>query len=165
VLAALFATGCPTVPATGAALDGAVGLDLGTGETSFVSLVDGGTIELVMGPQGGWHVWASTRIIGVDPNGRIIHYVAETTDGVVLAEASLALMTRFLTPIDGGWLRLGDRVIFPITGPADVVGRTIVLRVTLEDPAILDSGASDGGVARHAIASAMHVVTIVDDVP
>lgn len=146
--------------------DGATSfVELGTGETTFVPLVDGGTIELVHGPQGGYHVPVTSRIFGFDPEGRIVHYVAERPDGTVLAESSLALMTRRLTPDEGGWLRLGDRVIFDVTGPADVVGQTIVLRLTLEDPAILDTGATDGGVLRAAVATTEHTVTIVDMLP
>lgn len=166
LLAVTVLVGCPTTPSPHVGPDGATSfVELGTGDTSFVDLIDGGTIELVHGPQGGYHVWASCRIFGFDPNGRIVHYVVETPDGTVLAETSLALMTRWLTPDEGGWMRVGDRVIFDITGPADVVGDTVILRVALEDPEIADTGASDGGVMRAAVATAMHTVTIVDVLP
>ncbi len=169
LLAAALVVGCPTMPAhtpTHFGPDGATSfVELGTGETSYAPLIDGGTIELVHGPQGAYHVPVTCRIFGLDPEGRIVHYVAETPEGVVLGESSLALMTRRLTADEGGYLRVGDRVIFDITGPSDVVGHTIVLRLALEDPMILDGGASDGGVTRTALASAVHTVTIVDDLP
>ncbi len=161
-LACLLA-GCPVAPAPPhVGPDGATSfLELGTGESGFESLVDGGAIELVHGPQGGYHVWASCRIFGLDPEGRVLHYVVATPDGAVLADAPLALMTRYLTPDQGGWLRAGDRVIFGgITGPGDVVGRSVVLRVTLEEPAT----SGDGG-PRATLALAEHALTIVDALP
>jgi hypothetical protein len=166
---ALVLASCGPAPAPlhHVGLDGATRfLDLGTGETALVPLTDGGTIELIYGPQGGWHVWASVGIYGIDPQDRVIRYTATSTDGTVLASAGYALMTRNLVADGDGWLRLGDRVIFDgITGPSDVVGRTIVLRATLEESplAIGDAGAGlDAGVV---LASAEHTVTIVDDMP
>ena len=39
------------------------GIELGTGVSSFVDLPQtGGTLELVYGVQGGWHIEASVRI-------------------------------------------------------------------------------------------------------
>lgn len=129
--------------------------------------MEGGTIELVHGPQGGYHVLGSCHMFGLDPDGRIIHYVARTPEGVVLAESSLALMARALTPFEGGYERLGDRVIFDILSPSEVVGQTIVLSVTLEALGTSDTGASpsDGGVARTELASAHYTLTIVDAIP
>jgi len=46
---------------TGPAQSGEVTLELGTGERAFETLDEGETLELVYGPQGGYHVWVSVR--------------------------------------------------------------------------------------------------------
>ncbi len=41
-------------------------VEVGTGVAAFEPLVDGGEVELVFGPQGGFHVWTGVRLRGAD---------------------------------------------------------------------------------------------------
>ncbi len=115
-----------------ASLDGgAPALALGTGEAAFEPVAEGGELELVHGPQGGWHVVGAVRMGGFAPDGTVLTYTVR--DGATpLVEVPIALRTSRLVRDGAGYLKLGDLLIFPITGPADVVGHavTIEARVT-----------------------------------
>lgn len=173
LLLAVLLTGCPTPPAPRIGPDGATTfLEIGTGETGFTALADGDALELVYGPQGGYHVWGACGIYGIDPEGRVLHYTLR--DGAtreVLADLSLALTTRRLTATSGGWLRMGDRVIFPgVTEPSGLVGRDAVLAIALEEsrlPSDPGAAATDAGpeAPRPALARAEVHVHLVDALP
>jgi hypothetical protein len=47
-------------------------LEVGTGQDSFNSFVDGDTLALVSGCQGSQHVWTALRAWGIDPRGTIL---------------------------------------------------------------------------------------------
>jgi hypothetical protein len=116
----------------GAAATGAGWVTLGAVATSFVDLADGDPMELVAGPQGGYHVDVALRFGGMGPGGVVLSYdavdpatterVSFVTEGTVTAASVAAL--------DDGWERLGDRVVFDVRSPDEVVGRELVLRVT-----------------------------------
>ncbi len=172
VLLAVLLTGCPTPPAPRIGPDGAtMFVEVGTGETSFAPLADGDALELVYGPQGGYHVWGACGIYGIDPEGRVLHYtLRDATTGEVLADLSLALATRRLSATDGGWLRIGDRVIFPgVTEPSGLTGRDAVLSIALEESRLgaSDAGAAagDAGPSRPTLARAERAVHLVDALP
>lgn len=47
-------------------------IELGTGTARFEPLVDGQTLAMVRGAQGGWHLWVSIRSYGLDADaGRL----------------------------------------------------------------------------------------------
>ncbi|MBT8493344.1 MAG: hypothetical protein KJO07_09835 [Deltaproteobacteria bacterium] len=48
-------------------IEGPPRVELGSGESSFEPLVDGDEIEVVLGPQGGYHLVGSARVGGIDP--------------------------------------------------------------------------------------------------
>jgi hypothetical protein len=48
-------------------VEGPPRIELGTGESSFESLSDGDEIEVVLGPQGGFHLVGSARVGGIHP--------------------------------------------------------------------------------------------------
>lgn len=50
---------------------------LGTGEWMFEQLEDGQEVELVLGSQGGWHVWASVRAQGLEPDNVLFRIESE----------------------------------------------------------------------------------------
>ena len=110
-------------------------LELGTGETEFVALDNGDEVPLVYGPQGGWHVDTTARFGGIELDGASLTYVAtDPDDGAVLNYPYDAqLNPSLLQEIDGGWLRLGDRVVFDIGSDEEILGRDVRLEVTLTD--------------------------------
>jgi hypothetical protein len=42
-------------------------LEVGTGKDNFVTLRETDTIEIIHGPQGGWHLWGALRTKGLTP--------------------------------------------------------------------------------------------------
>jgi hypothetical protein len=125
----------PPAPALGqgsGAVTGEVWLELGTGRFSYEPLQD--EIEVVAGPQGGWHVDVSLRFGGFEPDGVVVVYDAvdaNTADAVSFTTVAQLSQTSVL-PADDGWERVGDRVVLDIATVDEVVGRDIVVRVTAE---------------------------------
>lgn len=111
-------------------------LEVGAGSTAFEPLADGDAIELVQGPQGGWHVDVAARFGGMSPDGLTLSYRA--FDGETGAEVAYPIVSalnedRVLHGPDG-YVRTGDRVVFDIDGPADVVGREVEIRIEARGP-------------------------------
>lgn len=48
--------------------------EIGTGDTAFEPLVDGQTVDLHMGCQGGYHVWGSVRARNLDPRSPVLDF-------------------------------------------------------------------------------------------
>ncbi len=112
-------------------------LGLGTGLTRWRALAEGDPIELVAGPQGGWHVDVSVRGAGVESEGlRLDYYAIDAESGDELSFVTSSQLTEGgVLPADEGWFRLGDRVVFDIDGPEDVVGRDVCLIVEISGAA------------------------------
>jgi len=106
-------------------------LELGTGVTGFEPLDDGDDIELVAGPQGGWHLDAALRFDGFGPSGVLLTYEALTTDAEAVSYVTEAtLQEGSVLPEDDGFVRLGDRVVLDIRSADEVFDTDVVLRVT-----------------------------------
>lgn len=141
-----FGTGCPddTAPADAAAdsgaadafrSDGAAGarVELGTGLANFVDIPRAGAdLELIAGPQGGWHLEATARLYDLNVEGLLLSYRIERAGTVISMPVEFALSERRLTRDGDRWLRAGDQVRFAITEPADVVGDVVELFVTAD---------------------------------
>ncbi len=111
-------------------------LVLGTGVTSFVEVAEGGDVELVNGPQGGWHVNVTMRIYGLDPQEltmRIEGYDAATDESIGIP-IERVLTERRVQPEEDHWLRVGDQLIFAIDSPAGVVGRDVRIESRVTTP-------------------------------
>jgi hypothetical protein len=132
ILALALLVGCPPPGGTdaGSVDAGPPSLELGTGESSFVPVVDGGEIELVHGPQGGWHAVGAVRMSGFDPDATVLTYTVVDA-GTAVVEVPIAILARRLVRDGVAYLKLGDLLIFPITGPADVVGHTVEIRASV----------------------------------
>lgn len=107
-------------------------VEIGIGRDSFESLVSDGDIELVAGPQGGWHVDLSVRLhrlAVVD-----VPLTFRTRDPDSQREIGYPFRT-FLTPAGvtelGGdaYERVGDRVVLIVEAPSEIVGRALVAEV------------------------------------
>ena len=109
-------------------------MELGVGRTAFASLSDGDPVELVAGPQGGWHLDVGLRFgAGSAHAGFRLVYDAVRLAGDPVSYTTVADLGPSAVLDDGdGWVRLGDRVVLDISSPTDVVGRVLVVRVTAE---------------------------------
>jgi hypothetical protein len=143
-LSVAFGTGCPddTTAADAAAdsgaadafrSDGGAGprVELGTGLANFVDIpATGADLELIAGPQGGWHLEATARLYDLTVEGLLLSYRIERGGTVISMPVEFALSERRLTRDGDRWLRAGDQVRFEITEPADVVGDVVEFIVT-----------------------------------
>lgn len=131
-------------------------VEIGTGESAFVPIpASGSSLELVMGPQGGWHVLLTCRFSGLSPDGLRLRYDVRE-DGVAAmlnVPAEYDLTRDRVTPDGTGFVRVGDRAVFDIVGPASVVGHTVTVRACLT-PAGGTTAACDS-----------RSVMIVDEIP
>lgn len=128
--------GCPPPSEPDAGFVGDAGppsLSVGTGESTFVPLVEGDALELVHGPQGGWHVIVSARMSGLEVDGAalVIEVLAAAGEDV-LARVSLSLLARRLERDGPSYLKLDNFLIFDVSGPSEIADRQVVVRARLE---------------------------------
>lgn len=129
-------------------------VEIGTGITSFVDIADGADVELVNGPQGGWHVDVALRLYDVNPQEltmRIEGYDATSGDPVGVPIERI-LTERRVQPEGDHWLRVGDQLIFAIEGPDEVTDTDVRIEARITTP-------------EGAMATAQKVVHVIDDVP
>lgn len=104
-------------------------LELGTGTARFASIEDGDELPMIKGAQGGWHVWVSVRVAGLeDPTGSLVieHQPADESEP---AEAFRAGANFDPADAEGRRASLGWTAIF--SDPSCSVGRLHRIRVTL----------------------------------
>ena len=106
-------------------------VEIGTGLTDFAPIPEGGEVELVMGPQGGWHIEIATRLYGLEPmdlNLRLQGFDAET--GSLITIVVERVLTRRRVRDEGDhYLRLGDQLVFEIGDPSEVIGKRVRIEV------------------------------------
>lgn len=105
-------------------------IELGAGTANFVPIGD--TMELVAGPQGGWHLNVTCRLYELDLDGITLSYRIEREGVMVSMPLSLELAENRFVREGDHWLRAGDFVVFDITMPSDVVGDTVTITVTAD---------------------------------
>ena len=142
-------------PDVGAGVDASVGrIEIGTGLTEFIEVADGGDVELVMGPQGGWHVDVALRLYDLDPMDMQLviegFYVEDDESATIEIERLLTL--RRVRDEGDHYLRVGDQLVFTVTDGSQVEGRDIRIEVQAIQ--------ADGGVGR-----ASKVIHVVDLMP
>ena len=111
-------------------------LELGTGVTTFVDIADGADVELVNGPQGGWHVDVTMRIYDVDPQEllmRIEGYDVATGESIGIP-IERVLTERRVQREGDHWVRLGDQLIFAITSAAEVTETDVRIEARVTSP-------------------------------
>ncbi len=136
-----FVVGSPTPALRAGDGPGAVSdpwLELGVGRLTFVPLDDDADIELVMGPQGGWHLDVTVRFGGFSPDGVPLSYTAKDAEtGAVLSYPMDVVIAPFSVLEQGdAWVRVADRVVLDIDSPSDVVGRRVVVEAVAQVGAI-----------------------------
>lgn len=111
---------------------GPIAIELGTGADAFRPLPEGSDLEVVHGPQGGWHVELSARLGGLDPDGGLLRFQIVDDGGVLVAETRIAVYARRLDRDGCAYLRHGDIVVLSLPDPPEVLGEDVTARVILE---------------------------------
>ncbi|MGE0786190.1 MAG: hypothetical protein AB7S26_10910 [Sandaracinaceae bacterium] len=132
VLAAVVLVGCaasePPVPAS---------LELGTGSWRFEPLTDGDTVPLIHGAQGGYHMWTSVRVPGVDTES--LQLTIELQPADESAPVQRDDLGVFLEPPDDEGVRSAVGLTAIFNDPGCAVGALYRVKVstTLDDGTIL----------------------------
>lgn len=125
-------------PAANDASPGAI--ELGTGQDRFEDLPrEGGHVELVHGPQGGWHVYGRVRLRGVTPDVYLTFSLVPEAGGapVNLANETVRRQERRgLTLVGDAYESSYGELVILADGvrPPDVVGRRFRFGVRVERP-------------------------------
>jgi len=119
--------------------------EIGTGTEAFEPLGPGSTMELVHGPQGGYHVAISFRIWGIDPEGLLIqaHGYDAVTGEEITIPAERVLTARRVSVEGDHLLRLGDRLIFTTTDPTTIYPADAGMGTNLRLTAVLTPAIGD----------------------
>lgn len=121
----------PTLPSGSDEVFGDPFIELGSGYPDFEPLADGQSVELVAGPQGGWHIDTAVWFGGFGPNGVTLTYDAVDTSAQRVSYITQGeLYETNVLDADEGWYRVGDRVVMDIDSADEVVGQELILRVT-----------------------------------
>jgi hypothetical protein len=123
----LAVTGCSDVDS------GPPWIELGAGLDSFRSLSEGDSLSLVHGAQGGWHIDLALRFGGFGPDGVHLSYSAsDPENGDELSFVTEALLQeRLVSPVDQGWERLGDRLVFDVDSADQVIDQELLIEVVV----------------------------------
>ena len=107
---------------------------VGSGKDSYAAMADGATVEIIHGPQGGYHLWGAFRVTGI-ASGRVsVTYVVSRD---TLPATPLSSTTYEVVP----FARAGGREWAGLIGyvPNDQLEATanqpVVLSMTLTDAA------------------------------
>ncbi len=123
--ALLLSSGCSGAPAS----EGDPWIELGVGRQAWEPI--GPDVELVFGPQGGWHVDLALRFGGWDPDGLALEYraVDVETDEPISFLTTAVLSEASVLSGEEAWERVGDRVVFDIDSDEDVLARAVRFEV------------------------------------
>jgi hypothetical protein len=119
-------------------------VQVGTGQTDYLPLTNGQTVQMELGPQGGHHVWIGVRQRNLKQSGSVTKITStQPGTGVVGPQTSFAFT---FDPDEGGFCKLaGLRYQVDVDG-ADYhqfLGKPLDVTVTIKDA----SGALGSGVA------------------
>lgn len=119
-------------------------IELGTGQSAWQDLPAGSVtaVELIHGPQGGYHFFARVRFSGIEPPVLVSFRVTALDNASVLNDPEDRIRLRpglGLNPHGTGWESSNAQLVIltAITSPSQVVGRRCRLEVrveTLDDP-------------------------------
>ncbi len=122
------------VDGDGCAVGGAPTLTIGTGETAYAALGD--TLELVHGPQGGYHVLIGFEATHLDTSAFAIGLVEGTIGGEIVARTAPYLDFR-CNPETGTLQSWGTLLIYPLL-PEELDNEETHLTATVTDAAGLE---------------------------
>lgn len=115
----------------GQIVDGAQAvLELGTGSRTFAPLADGDEVPIIHGPQGGWHLWGSLRVQGLQPKRLAVTFDVSLEGPPALGLSSNSY-TLDLVKSGSAWQWSGLLGLVPDPVPVD--GRVVVLSMAVTD--------------------------------
>lgn len=131
-------------------------LDLGTGQSAWEPLADGSNVELIHGPQGGYHLFARIRQQQLGADVQVTFNVTPVAGGAPVNDPTdriRLLEGRGLVRTSQGWETSSALLVILVTirAPAEVVGRRFTLEATVSPTG---SGSS---------ATVRRTITIVDE--
>ena len=122
-LLALTGAGCAEAPPHESAA-----IELGTGSWRFEPLEDGQEVELVRGAQGGWHMWISVRVRGLEGDALPLRLTMQPADeSAPPSETEIRL--RLDLADDEGWRKLVGYTGV-VNEPSCLVGELMRVRVS-----------------------------------
>ncbi len=129
-------------------------IELGTGTASFIPLAPAADIELVHGPQGGYHLETAVRLFIAHPEALSLRYEAiRFPSRAPLGETVLAVTPARVVREGDHFVKTGDIVVITaLSDPTNVVGEEIEIVAILLD--------RDGELARDR-----RVLRVVDERP
>lgn len=115
-LLALVLCGCGVAPMPPGPVDAGCGgarLEMGSDapDGGFVAISNGQDLSIVMGPQGGFHLFVSVQAFGLPRTGTLA-WTLRSSGGELLGTRSLDLEYAFLTDLECGWERRQDALVF-----------------------------------------------------
>ena len=115
-------------------------MEIGTGEDEFVELADHAPLTMVHGPQGGWHMLASVRVSGTQPEVHIQYEIIHPESGVRVSDNSYNLALRMEDACVGsyvgmyGYLSVQALVEGELDTPPEILdGDSLILRMEVQD--------------------------------
>lgn len=134
-------------------------LELGTGRNAFEAVAPvGSSVELVHGPQGGYHIYGRYRFRGFTPDVYVSFRLTPVEGGAPVnnpADRVRRLDQHGLQRVGEGWEAASPELVIltTIRGPGEVIGHRFRWEVFVRS------------AATGQVATAERDVTIVDDVP
>ena len=124
-------------------------VQVGYGQTDYLPLTDGQTVQLEQGPQGGHHVWVAVRQVNLKQSGSITTITSVQPDTGLMGPRTAFVFT--FDPDEGGYCKLAGLRYQLDVGGLDYhqfLGHPLDITVTIVD----SSGAMGSGVAHIQIA-------------
>jgi hypothetical protein len=107
--------------------------ELGTGEAEFEPLTDGQVVPIIHGAQGGYHVWLSAQVLGLEARRVSMFIETQREDGTLPAETSNVTIS--LTPSESAE-GMRELVGWPaiLANPDGVNGAPLRVTIRFADP-------------------------------
>jgi hypothetical protein len=122
---------------------------VGTGQTDFLPITDGQTLQAERGPQGGHHIWIATRVKNMKQAGSTTSIAATQPGTGVQIPPTVFIFT--MDPDEGGYCKLFGLRYQLDNGGIDYqqfLGKPLDVSVTVQDP----SGLTATGTAHIMVA-------------
>jgi hypothetical protein len=104
-------------------------VELGTGATEFTPVTDGEMVDLVLGPQGGYHIWTAVRVHDPAIDRALVNVTATFEDDGQFAGAPIGILVPLDLSPEGTRCYAGLTSF--IDSPAAASGRRVVLSLTV----------------------------------